>query len=153
MFEQNDEYYTDEQRSDVQAAAERSVDRLKLEKASGIVISTDPMSMEYDEDPAGQQADCKSFDQLNPPSSVRVASKRASNKNGRTLKRNGSQGRQNYEREYNISEGHYKLLNPQAHYQTNNFGFAEMMISPQHAQMQMAGLPASGMGSSKNRNQ
>jgi hypothetical protein len=50
MFEQNEGYYS-EDRSDGQPAAERSVDRLKLEKASGIVISTDPMSMEYDEDP------------------------------------------------------------------------------------------------------
>lgn len=118
---------TDEQLSEPQGAAERSLDRLKLEKASAAVISADPMSMEYDEYPARQRPHEKSFDQIHGPSSVRVSSKRDSTKNARSTMRDGSQRRQNYERNYNISESQqYKILNPQAHYMTNNFGFAEM---------------------------
>jgi hypothetical protein len=54
------------------------------------MISTDPMSMEYDEYPARQHLHEKSYDQIHAPSSVRVSSKRESTKNARSTKRDGS---------------------------------------------------------------
>lgn len=55
-----------------------------------VMISTDPMSMEYDEYPARQHLHEKSYDQIHAPSSVRVSSKRESTKNARSTKRDGS---------------------------------------------------------------